>query len=279
MTTDPHVEQYFAANAEDADELARLRLIEAECDPSTLRYLDAIGVGAGWRCLEVAAGAGSVVRWLSERVGPQGCVVAADVDLRFLGDLHEPNVEVRRCDVTRDAVDLGFYDLVHCRFLLMHLQDPASVLRRMTAALRPGGWLVVEDVDNDFAQGIDRAHPLTAAFDSCYRKRIDWSCAAGIFDLRFGKTLPVYMHALGLVDLGNEGIARIFHGGDPFSLMWMKTWERVDDVMVAEGALTESEAADMRRAYEDPAFMYRAQLTQAVWGRKPSENPTEPSTG
>lgn len=149
----------------------------------------------------------------------------------------------------------------------------------MTAALRPGGWLVVEDVDNDFAQAIDRAHPLAEAFDSCYRKRIDWGCAAGIFDLRFGKALPVHMHALGLVDMGNEGIARIFHGGDPFSLMWIKTWERVDEAMVAQGALTESESADMRRAYEDPAFMYRAQLTQAVWGRKPPQNPGELSTG
>jgi hypothetical protein len=82
-----------------------------------------------------------------------------------------------------------------------------------------------------------------------------------------------------LVEMGNEGIARVFHGGDPFSLMWIKTWERVDDAMVAQGALTESEAADMRRAYEDPAFMYRAQLTQTVWGRKPPENSTEPSTG
>jgi hypothetical protein len=25
----------------------------------------------------------------------------------------------------------------------------------------------------------------------------------------------------------------------------------------------------MRRAYEDPTFTYRAQLTQSVWGRKP----------
>ena len=73
--------------------------------------------------------------------------------------------------------------------------------------------------------------------------------------------------------MGNEGIARVFHGGDPFSLMWIKTWERVDDAMVAQGALTESEAADMRRAYEDPAFMYRAQLTQTVWGRKLLETP------
>ena len=270
MTTEPTgVAGYFAADAEAADELARLRLIEAECDRHTFRYLDGRGVGAGWRCLEIGAGAGSVVRWLSERVGTEGRVVAVDLDPRFLGDLYEPNVEVRRCDITRDELELGFYDLVHCRCLLMHLGDPANVLGRMTAALRPGGWLVAEEPDYDIAEAIDRAHPLAELFNSCCRKLIDWSSAAGLFDMRFGKVLPVYMKALGLVDMGNEGIARIFHGGDPFSRMWIKSWERFDDAMVAQGVLTEAQAADLRRAYEDPTFVYRAQLMQSAWGRKP----------
>ena len=270
MTTDPTgVAGYFAADTEAGDELARLRLIEAECDRQTFRYLDGIGVDEGWRCLEVGAGAGSVVRWLSERVGTEGRVVAVDLDPRFLGDVCEPNVEVRRYDITRDELELGFYDLVHCRCLLMHLGDPTNVLQRMTAALRPGGWLVTEEPDNDVAEAIDRAHPLAEVFDSCYHKLTDWSSAARVFDLRFGKALPVYMEALGLVEMGNEGIARIFHGGDPFSRMWIQVWERVNDAVVAQGFLAESEVADMRRAYGDPTFMYRAQLMQSVWGRKP----------
>jgi SAM-dependent methyltransferase len=260
---------YFAADAEARDELARLRLIEAECDRHTFRYLDAIGVGAGWRCLEVGAGGGSVVRWLSDRVGPKGQVVAVDIDPRFLGDLREPNVEVRRCDITADDVEPAFYDLVHSRLLLMHLVDPAGVLRRMAAALRPGGWLLAEEPDNDVAESVDPAHPLAELFNSCYRKRIEFTSAAGIMDLRFGKVLPVYMEALGLIEMGNEGIARVFHGGDPFSRMWIQAWQRLDDVVIAKGVLTKAEVADMRRAYEDPTFIYRAQLTQSVWGRKP----------
>jgi ubiquinone/menaquinone biosynthesis C-methylase UbiE len=83
MTNDPDLAGYFAANAEAADELARVRLIEAAFDRHTFRHLDAIGVGAGWRCREVGAGAGSVVRWLSHRVGETGTVVAADIDPKF----------------------------------------------------------------------------------------------------------------------------------------------------------------------------------------------------
>jgi SAM-dependent methyltransferase len=259
---------YFAAAAQPRDELVRLRLIEAECDPHTFGYLDAIGVGAGWRCLEVGAGAGSVVRWLSGRVGPKGHVVAVDIDPRFLGDLGEPNVEVRRCDITGDDVEPACYDLVHSRLLLMHLGDPAGALRRMAAALRPGGWLVAEEPDNAVAEAVDRAHPLAEVFDSCNRKRIEFTSAAGITDLRFGKVLPIYMEALGLVEMGNEGVARVVHGGEPLSRMWIQTWQRIDDVVIAKGILTESEVADMRRAYEDPTFTYRAQLMQSVWGRR-----------
>jgi len=75
-----------------------------------------------------------------------------------------------------------------------------------------------------------------------------------------------------LVELGNEGIARVVHGGDPFSHMWIKTWQRIDDAVIDRGVLSESEVAKMRQAYEDPTFTYRTQLTQSVWGRKPSVN-------
>jgi SAM-dependent methyltransferase len=261
--------RYFAADAEARDELERLLLIEAECDPHTFQYLDAIGVGMGWRCLEVGAGGGSVVRWLSDRVGPTGQVVAADVDPRFLDDLCEPNVEVRRCDITVDDVEPASYDLVHSRLLLMHLRDPADVLRRMAAALRIGGWLVAEEPDNGVVGSVDPAHPLAEIFDRCYRNRIESIPAAAGIDMRFGKVLPAYMEALGLVEMGNQGVARVFHGGDPFSRMWIQTWQHLDDAIMAEGVLTESEIADMRRAYEDPTFTYRAQLMQSVWGRKP----------
>lgn len=260
---------YFAAHADARDELARLRLLEDECDPHTFRYLDAIGVGPGWRCLDVGAGAGSLVRWLAERVGPTGHVVAADIAPRFLGDLSEPNVEVRHCDITRDVVEPGSYDLVHSRFLLMHMDNAADVLRRMVAALRPGGWLIAGEPDNDVAGAVDPNHPLSGLFDTCYRKRIDFASMARITDFRFGRTLPVYMQALGLAEMDNEAFVRVFRGGDPFARMWIKTWERIDEAVIADGVLSEWEVAQMRRAYEDPTFSFRAQLTQSVWGRKP----------
>jgi SAM-dependent methyltransferase len=260
---------YFAAAADPRDELARLRLLESECDPHTRRFIDALGIGPGWRCVDVGAGAGGLVGWLAERVGSTGQVVAADIAPKYLGDIRQPNIEVRQCDITVDKLEPGHYDLVHSRFLLMHLDDPADALRRMVAALRPGGWLVAGEPDNDVAGSVDPAHPLARLFDSCYRKRIEFALAAGITDFRFGKRLPLHLEAVGLVEVGNQGVARVLHGGDPFSHMWIKTWQRIDDAVITNGVLSEYEVAEMRRAYEDPAFTYRAQLTQSAWGRKP----------
>jgi SAM-dependent methyltransferase len=260
---------YFKKNAADDKELARLRLVEDCFDPQTFRCFDTIGVSAGWRCLEVGAGAGSTARYLGERVGPTGSVVAADIDLRFLGDVQKPNLEVRQCDITKDHVESGYYDIVHSRLLLMHLGNPADVLRRMADALRPGGWLVTEEVDNSVTGSVDRTHPLAEAFDICDRQRIEFASGAGIMDLCFGKIVPAYVEALGFVEGGNEGVAHVVHGGDPLARALAMAFEELDPQLVVHGLVTESQASDARRAYADPTFLFRGLLVQSVWARKP----------
>ncbi|MFZ0976038.1 MAG: hypothetical protein WAN22_27700 [Solirubrobacteraceae bacterium] len=70
-------------------ERARLRLLEEYHDPLTVTQLDAIGVGEGWRCLDVGAGGGSVTRLLADRVGSTGSVLAVDLDTSLLTDRSE----------------------------------------------------------------------------------------------------------------------------------------------------------------------------------------------
>jgi hypothetical protein len=89
---------YVLDNAAEAR--ARFEALPRIYDPGTFRHLAALGVGEGWRCLEVGAGGGSVARWLADRVGPVGHVLATDIDTRFLDALAGPTLEVRRHDVT-----------------------------------------------------------------------------------------------------------------------------------------------------------------------------------
>jgi SAM-dependent methyltransferase len=108
---------YFFDNAEDV-ERARLGGIAAMFDPISVRNLTAVGVGPGWRCLEVGAGTGTVARWLAGAVEPDGRVTATDLDTRFLDGM--PAIEVLQHDVTGDPLEPGAYDLVHARMVVEH---------------------------------------------------------------------------------------------------------------------------------------------------------------
>jgi ubiquinone/menaquinone biosynthesis C-methylase UbiE len=62
-----------------AGERDRLRLMSDMLDPSSRFHLLRTGVTAGWRCLEIGAGNGSLSQWLAQRVGPAGHVIASDI--------------------------------------------------------------------------------------------------------------------------------------------------------------------------------------------------------
>ena len=145
--------------------LARLRSLEQWLDPATIRHLRARGVGAGWRCLEVGAGAGSIARWLCGQVCPGGEVVATDIDTRFLESRSEANLRVLRHDITADNLPPAAFDLVHCRLVLAHLPDRHAVLSKLAAALKPGGQLVAEEMD--FVSVVADTHqPAGRAFNA-----------------------------------------------------------------------------------------------------------------
>jgi 2-polyprenyl-3-methyl-5-hydroxy-6-metoxy-1,4-benzoquinol methylase len=137
--TGMHEERYFATNSPEEFERRRLALLTRVSDPITFRRLTDLGIRQGWRCLDVGAGDGSVARWLAECVGPEGHVVATDLNTRFLDGHHLPNLEVRQHNLIEDGLEAAHYDLVHCRFVLQHLPDPAEGLRRLLNAVRPGG--------------------------------------------------------------------------------------------------------------------------------------------
>jgi precorrin-6B methylase 2 len=46
--------------------------------------LSALGLGAGWRCWEIGAGGGSIVRWMAAEVGESGSVLGTDLNLDWM---------------------------------------------------------------------------------------------------------------------------------------------------------------------------------------------------
>src|SRR5262245_2294904 len=130
--------EYFANRSPEDIEGERLSLLESVLDPETIQRMETLGIGSGWCCLEIGAGRGSVVRWLAERVGPSGRVVAAALDLRFLERIHLSTVEIRHHALRETDFEPSAYDFVHCRAVLLHLPKPEEA-----PALR--GQFVQED--------------------------------------------------------------------------------------------------------------------------------------
>jgi hypothetical protein len=93
----------------------------------------------------------------------------------------------------------------------------------MTRALRPGGWLLVEEVDGRSMAAIDSAHPLADGFNATTQMRIRAAHGRGIIDGYLRGLLPRLLADAGLVDVTHEGIARIISGGSAGSTYLQET--------------------------------------------------------
>lgn len=265
----PGASSYFAAESDFDDEQARLRLLENGHDPATIRHLSDLGVGAGWRCLEVAAGAGSIASWLARRVGAGGHVVAIDRDTRFLGQLVGSNVEVRCVDVIEDDLGEDAYDLVHCRGLLFHLPSPQDVLRKMVRAMRAGGWVLVEEADLITFGALDATHPFTVG--QTLGRMVDFARDRGIWNPSIGRQLPRILVDLGLDEVGNEMHCRAVRGGEAMALFVESSYARLDEMLLGSNVLTEAEITRRRAAFRDRDFWFLNHMLVSAWGRRPSE--------
>ena len=260
-------DQYFAKDADFADETVRLRYLEEVDDPTTQRLMDSLGVAKGWHCLEVGAGRGSVVRWLADRVGADGEVTALDLDLRYLGNL-PTNATAIEHDVTKRNLDPEAYDLVHCRNLLVHLRNPQEVIVRMIAALRPGGWLLVEERDVSSIHSITADHPAAEQFDRALRSGNEYLRSSGMMECYLGRWLPGLLVELGLADVDNEVSNKILRGGQVRALFLHKTTGLLSPLFVERGVLTESLIRTRDAAFLDPTFSFLGDSVVSAWGRR-----------
>jgi SAM-dependent methyltransferase len=111
--------------------------------------LERLGIGPGWKCVDVGAGGGDVSVALAEIVGLEGRVYAVDSD-PAARDVAAASAAAfsQVLAITQAGEDLVLpepVDLAFCRFLLMHVIEPAAVLARMRQAVRPGGWVVAQE--------------------------------------------------------------------------------------------------------------------------------------
>jgi len=238
-------------------------------DPATESYLDRIGVAGGWRCLEIGGGGGSIAASLCQRVGAQGRVVATDIEPRFLRLLDLPNLEVLEHDVVTDDLP-GTFDLVHAREVLCHLPEREEVLGKLARAVRPGGWILIEDVDISTDRPDPGAPaPERALYDKVTRAIFAFLAARGV-DLRFGQRLAPLLERLGFEAICSEGRIHLFRGGaEHWPSAHMMAFAQIEEPVVSSGAVTHDEFGAFLELAHRPGFGWREALMLASWGRRP----------
>ncbi|MEX3104840.1 cyclopropane-fatty-acyl-phospholipid synthase family protein, partial [Streptomyces sp. ST1020] len=135
-------------------ERRRLALQDAAVSPFTERALRAAGVRPGASVLDIGSGPGDVALLAARLVGPTGRVVGVERDP---GSVRDARARAREAGLTGsvryEAADLGdftwpeTFDVLVGRYILMYLPDPASVLRRLASLLKPGGVVVLHEMD------------------------------------------------------------------------------------------------------------------------------------
>jgi SAM-dependent methyltransferase len=226
----------YVLDTSDERERERLTLQTELWDPFTCGLLHKIGVDAGWRCLDVGGGTGSVASWLHQRVGTTGSVVVTDIETRWLERLAAPNLTVRRHDIVADPLESEAYDLVHARLVLMHLPERKAALAKLAEALRPGGWLVVSDYDQHCFLDSYPYDPAFTAFSRAFSTALQ---SAGV-DTDHGRKLPAALASVGLVDIGSDGRV-VPQRADDLARYAIPVFDRLKDRILDTGMATVAE--------------------------------------
>jgi SAM-dependent methyltransferase len=225
----------------------RLAGMEELWDPGTKSLIEELGIAPGWRCLEVGAGGGSIAVWLAEQVGGRGEVLATDVDLTHMDGLARPGLEIRRHDILSDPLPREHFDLVHARLVVEHIGGRA--LERMAAAVRPGGWLLVESFDL-VSLAMD---PANAAAIHVVDAVLSLMRSAG-YDPTYGRKLVHELERAGLEEVAADGRIGVYRGGTSSQAFVRLTIESVAERLT--GSTSQREISIALAALDDPRTVF-----------------------
>ncbi|HXA52774.1 MAG TPA: methyltransferase domain-containing protein [Candidatus Acidoferrum sp.] len=268
---EPGREEYVLATGTAA--VHRLWLLHGIYSPAGKRVLLQAGLRQGMKIADFGCGVGATTRMFAEMTGRFGRVTGIDVHAAQLDEARQAcangglaNVTFHHADACDTKLPAESFDLAYCRFLLLHLTNPADCIREMMRVLKPGGLLVIEDGDlasaesipptamNAFAEAFSKLGPIRGVNYSISRDLFHMVRAAGIPE----PELEIHQPAI------TRGDARFF-------LKW--SVQEAGPALVNAGVLTQAELdrtlKEMEAAVEDLNVLILPPKMSIVWGRKP----------
>jgi SAM-dependent methyltransferase len=196
-----------------------------------------------------------------------------DIDPRWMGAGTASNIELRRHDIVDDELDEGRFDLVHARLVLPHLPERRRALAKMLAALKPGGWLLIDDFDCSWLPFVPQCHEAGDArlflkvADAFHQVLQD-----GGVDIAHGRGFYPLLLAHGLANVEVDGRVQIWPGGSPGALLWQANIAQLTDKLLGRGLLSEEEILRFCRLVEDPDFSVNSYLLVSGVGQRPASS-------
>ena len=278
--------------ATGASAVRRLRILHNICPVRRLRILHNIyapfgrtillkaGLRPGMKVADFGCGVGLVSRMLAEIVGPAGRVVGIDASVEqvvqaanLCRETGLDNTAFVAADATNTELPRESFDLVYCRYLLLHLPDPAACLREMRSVLKPGGVIVVEDGDLATATSL----PPTAldAFADLFTRLgptrgVDYSVASRLHQMVKAAGFPnpkMRIHQPAIAEGENRLLLKwsVEEAGSAFVSAGLITPEQLKRTLTA-----------MQAATDDPEVVVLMPRLSAVWARKPASTEAVP---
>ena len=200
----------------DSAEQQRLALLNSLSNPPFQAFLGEID---GLRILDVGSGLGILASDISQR-NPSGFTVGVEYSadqLRAASRLTGENLAFSRGDAHALPFADGSFDLVYCRYLLEHVQNPRQVMREMRRVLRPGGRAVAQE--NNIL--INQFYPDCPAFDSVWSRFVELQTRLG-GDARIGKKLFTLFRQAGFRDIELSIQPEVHWSGSPGFRPWVE---------------------------------------------------------
>lgn len=240
--------------------------LAAILDPFTTRRLEPDLPSSG-QCLEIGAGAGTIARWLADRVGPDGEVIATDLDPQHIPS--HPNLTVLRHDIATEPLEPAQFDLIHARLVLAHLPNRYQVLHKLVDALTPGGVLVVDE----FAAGgwdrcvLDTPDPRAAWLFARYHEALVATMESAGTDTGWGRAAHPAMRRAGLIEVEADFWTRSWHGGEPGCMLPYAASAQLRPRLI-EAGMSEADIDAFRELLTDPRLVIHSSLAVSTSGRK-----------
>jgi SAM-dependent methyltransferase len=237
----------FETNANDR-EWKRLRMIEEAVDAETIALLERAALDIGGRCLEIGAGAGSIVGWMAARVGASGLVIAVDKRTTYLQRFQGGSVRVIEGDLKDVPLDHSV-DLAHARYLLIHNADDGELLAKIRSAVKPGGMVILEEPD------FTSAALLQPEGDAAVRRVNGAICKmftdAGL-DPAYGLKLPQKVEEAGFDLAHTESRLHLCAGGTPIACVMAESAEVLREEYTKTGLATDEDVDHYVARAHDP---------------------------